>query len=374
MTIKSTFYSMDGSKPPFVSGSLLTNKKFLQKNVPTTPENAENFIREQNVYTLYRSAKRKFPRNHYRITYMNELWEIDLLDMTALAEHNNGYKYLLVVVDAFSKFAWVRPMRTKTASEAIKQFSDIITQSKQKPRVLQSDRGGELTGHTFTRFLTHKNIKHQFPTTTLPAKCAIVENLNRILRQIITRFLFVHNTKRYIHVLQQLVDGYNNTPQSRTKFAPAKINASNAVQVYHNTHLAHRKQKTLLSRFRVGDFVRVIEKQKTFKKPTFTPQWSKEIFRVVKIIHKQFPTYAIASLDGQPIKGHLYGDELQKIYVSPDTPYKRLTRNIFDTARKGQIHAQTFSGEKRWFNVHDIKDKDKETSYSHIIDNLLKKR
>ena len=57
----------------------------------------------------------------------NEIWSADLIDMKEFSKDNKNYNYLLNVIDIFSKYAWSIPLKTKTASEVTKAFSNILT-------------------------------------------------------------------------------------------------------------------------------------------------------------------------------------------------------------------------------------------------------
>ena len=43
------------------------------------------------------------------------------------ADENDGYRYLLVVIDIFSRYAWVEPIKDKTAKEVVRAFNKIIS-------------------------------------------------------------------------------------------------------------------------------------------------------------------------------------------------------------------------------------------------------
>jgi transposase InsO family protein len=61
---------------------------------------------EQDAYTLHRSVRKRFPRNPYSVNNILDVWECDLVDVQTLSRHNDGYRYLLTVIDVFSKYIW----------------------------------------------------------------------------------------------------------------------------------------------------------------------------------------------------------------------------------------------------------------------------
>ena len=58
------------------------------------------------------------------------MWAADLIDMPAFSKDNNGIKYLLIVIDVFSKFVWIVPLKRKTDQEVANAFSKILRERK----------------------------------------------------------------------------------------------------------------------------------------------------------------------------------------------------------------------------------------------------
>jgi len=76
--------------------------------------NVEEWLSGQDTYTLHKPARKRFPRNPYTITNIDDVWEIDLADLSCLSRYNDKYKYLLNVIDIFSRYAWSVPLKDKT--------------------------------------------------------------------------------------------------------------------------------------------------------------------------------------------------------------------------------------------------------------------
>jgi transposase InsO family protein len=75
------------------------------------------WLQGQLSHTLHRQKRINFKRNHYNVYSINELWQADLMDLPSLADHNDGYKFILLIIDCFSRFIWTRPLKSKTSSE-----------------------------------------------------------------------------------------------------------------------------------------------------------------------------------------------------------------------------------------------------------------
>ena len=94
-----------------------------------------------------------------------------------VAEENDGVNYLLVVIDALSKYVWVRPMKNKTARSLLEAFDSVLSAGR-KPEKLRTDKGTEFLNKSFGQYLKKKDI--QFCTNNEP-KASVVERVNRTL-------------------------------------------------------------------------------------------------------------------------------------------------------------------------------------------------
>jgi len=87
---------------------------------------------------LHKPIRRKFARRRVTVNGVDNIWSADLVDMQALAKYNDGVKYLLNVIDVFSKYAWSVPLKDKTG-----KFEAIIKSCGRQPDMLWVDRGSE---------------------------------------------------------------------------------------------------------------------------------------------------------------------------------------------------------------------------------------
>lgn len=259
----------------------------------------KNFLHQQREYTLFKQPHgNDRERNKYRVFSIDQCWELDLISFPSLAKYNSNYAHALVCIDLFSRFAFVRALRTKRPSEIQTQLRDIFKTSGRKPHSVQHDSGGEFLAFEMKRFLREQNIEQRVARTTLAAKCAYIESFNRTLKQFISRLLqwkmLSHqpNPRRYIDHLPAIVNMYNNNIHSSIGMRPSEVNKTNAASLYHklyhnNNGVSDDDKQVNKSNLMVGDFVRVLEKRKTFTKATMRAQWSEEIFRIARIIENR---------------------------------------------------------------------------------------
>ena len=90
---------------------------------------------------LYKSVTRKFKRRRININAIDEIWAADLIDMQEFSKDNNVIKYLLTVIDIFSKFAWIIPLKRKTGQDVSNAFSSIL--KERRPSKMWVNKGRE---------------------------------------------------------------------------------------------------------------------------------------------------------------------------------------------------------------------------------------
>ena len=101
-----------------------------------------------------------YPRLRRVIVHnVDDIWCSDLADMQKLSKWNKGYKYLLMVLDLFSKYGWIVPLKTKTGLEVSKAFESIFKKAKDKPKKLWVDKGKEYYKKNVLDLLAKNNIE-----------------------------------------------------------------------------------------------------------------------------------------------------------------------------------------------------------------------
>lgn len=347
--LKEIFYDV---KNPAVFGTAkkLKQKLGFRERKRITTKKIKEWLQHQDVVTLHKPQKQKFNRNHYTIFNKDDLWEFDLCDMQTLAKHNDGYKYIMSVIDVFSKYGWMVPLKNKTAKQVTTALRNIITKSGRKPRNIQSDKGTEFKNATLSSFLKSQGIKQHFPMLQSLQKAAIVERFNRTMKEKMFKyFTYKGNDYRtYIDVLQDLVDSYNNTKHSTIKMAPTDVTEKNIAKVYANIKNSHNKQKIGLPKLEIDDFVRIIRKKKTLEH-AYTEKWTREIFRVKQVIEKKpQPLYKVKDLKNVMLRGKFYENQLQKVLVAPTKVLKIIkTRGL---GKNLQYFVETVGKETLWIS------------------------
>ena len=232
---------------------------------------------------------RNYPTNKTMIKSIDDTWSSDLLDMNDYGIKNNkGYRYILVVIDNFSKFGWTIPLKNKYAQSITDSFSQIIITSKRKPNLLETDDGGEYVNKIFNEFLNNHNIKRYSRNTALGAVFA--ERFNRTIRILLKKPIFEKGRAAWLSELPSVIKQYNNTIHSSIKMIPVQASKkSNEKIVYNNLQDKRVKQQP---KYKLGQLIRTADINKVFSKGDST-NYSYKLYTITEIIHDTIPSYRI---------------------------------------------------------------------------------
>lgn len=287
------------------------------------------WLQQQKAYTLHKPRRKRFQRNFYDVNNIADLWQADLICWESLADHNDGYKYILVVIDVFSKFTFTVPLLSKTADSIITAFKSIFDIPTLKPIQLSTDKGGEFRNKKFQQFMKKHQVQYDVVEDDQNKAC-VAERMIRTLTGLIHKYFTANNTIRYIDVLQKLTRTYNHRKHRSIGMAPSDVNNHNIVQVYKNLN-KHRKSSTKAPKCKVGDYVRVSKNKHLFSKE-YTPNYSHEIFMIKKVLLRQPIVYKLEDLMNEEITGIFYEQEVQKVIMNEKTEY--LIDKILKTRNK----------------------------------------
>ena len=118
-------------------------RRATQLQIPrVSRQDVVQYLRGQQAYTLHKPARRHYQRNHIDVGGIDAQWQADLADMQKFSRHNAGMRYLLTVIDVFSKFAWVEPVKSKDATSVTAAVCNVLNgAAPRRPLRLQTDKG-----------------------------------------------------------------------------------------------------------------------------------------------------------------------------------------------------------------------------------------
>ena len=216
-------------------------------NTKITPQN------QQLAEELHKPIIRKFKKRKVCATFKDNIWGVDLADMQLLSKYNKAIRFLLCVVDIFSKCAWVVPLKDKKSISIAKVFQIILKQSNRKSNKIWVDKGSELYNAYFKKWLRDNDIVMY--STHNEGKSVVAERFIRTLKSKIYKYMTSISKNVYIDKLDDIVNEYNDTYHTTIKMKPADVK--------DNTYINSDKEiNNKDPKFKVGD--RYIKIQKHF--------------------------------------------------------------------------------------------------------------
>ena len=217
-----------------------------------------------------KKPKKNYLTNKINIFHIDDIWSLEILDLKDYGpENDRGYRYVLVIINNFSKFGWTIPLKNKNAQTIKDSFENILISSKRKPNLIESDRGKEFYNNIFQDHLNKNNIKLYSRNSSYGAVFA--ERFNRTIRELLKKVVFEHGDANWIDVLPTITKQYNNRIHTSTKLSPKDASLKkNEGFVYKN--LLDKRNK-IKPKFQINDLVRVAALRKTFSKAD-TTNWS----------------------------------------------------------------------------------------------------
>ena len=216
--------------------------------------------------------------------------------MRLISKYNKGIKYLLCVIDKFSKYTWVVPLKNKKGISIANVFQSILNNSKRNPSKIWVDLGSEFyNNNSFKKWLKDNDISMY--STHNEGKFVVAERFIKTLKNKI----YKHMTK---YVLDDIIKKHNNTYHNTIRMKPVDVADGSFAEYNEDSNEKDPK-------FKIGDHVGISKYKNIFAKG-YTPNWSEEIFVVKKIKNTVPGTYVISDLNGEEIIGSFYEKELQK--------------------------------------------------------------
>ena len=265
----------------------------------------------------------------------------DLADVSNISEFNENNRFILIVIDVFTKRAFARAIINKTGQIVAQALEQILMELKTMPRYLQVDLGLEYR-NKYVRALLDKHKIEMFHTTNRSVKNSICERFIRSLRTKLAKIFEATNSFNYTKILQKVIKGFNDTKHSVTKFKPSNVNTP-----FDNVRIRQRLYRLDNDdfkgyKFEINDYCRILADKRHFSKGS-EPNWTEEIFQIVSRQQKGLvPTYNLKDLQNNVIESYFMQDEIQKV----DLPEVFKIEKILD---KKTVRGKTFY-KVRWLS------------------------
>ena len=253
-----------------------------------TQINFKIFIKE--IYS--KPPKKYYPTNKTDVYHIDDIWSLDILDLKDSGpENNRNYRYVLVIIDNFSKYGWTKSLKNKNAQTIKDSFENILISSKRKPNLFETDRGKDYYNNIFQDFLNKNNIKLYSRNSSYGAVFA--ERFNRTIRDLLRKIVFEHGDANWIDILPTITKQYNNKVHSSTKLTPIQASLKKNEGFVHKNLIDKRNK--IKPKFQMNDLVRTSDLRKTFSKSD-TTNWSYKLYKITEIIKDTIPSYRLDNL------------------------------------------------------------------------------
>lgn len=303
----------------------------------------EDWAQGQDILTLHKAAREK-PQKYRRVIApgMNHLWDSDLLVMTGerFRNANNGYGYILVTIDVFSRYCRAIEVKTKGGKDVSGGFEEIFSHLEQDeaPRFIRSDHGTEFTNSTVKDFMKNAGVKQILANTETKANYAeaMIKGLKKRL------FQYFQHTGSYSYTaeLQGIVKSYNHTIHSSIGVSPVEVTEANEQQIWDYQYVTQQSSKDLVRAFKravakqgtgiksrykftLGQSVRASYHRKKIFNRSYDEQFTGEVFTVRdRKISDGVAIYYLKDYQGEPVDGPFYAHELTAVRFDPDAFFK----------------------------------------------------
>ena len=152
--------------------------------------------------------------------------------MQLISRYNKRIRFLLCVIDIFSKYAWVVPLKDEKGVSIVTAFQSILKQSYRNPNKIWVYNGFEFYNTSFKIWLQGNDIVMY--STHNERKSVVVERFIRTLKSKIYKYMTSITKNVYIDKLDDIVDEYNDTNHTTIKMKP--------IDVKDNTYINTNKE------------------------------------------------------------------------------------------------------------------------------------
>ena len=289
------------------------------------------FLSNQPTYALYRRARLNYPHNKTVAWFPGNVVMVDLMICLDTAEENDGFKYIYVQVDVYSRYLYCFPMKDRTPESVIEAIRDMMANAPWKQTALiYWDREGAFISRKVKGFLKEKGIRAYFSRSE--TKSSMSERMIRYLRKRFARWFSTTKTKRWLERLPHIVSEYNNRVHSVTGQRPLDTCIDPFVVAPIPEQLPSTTKARTLG-IRKGDYVRIsvirdkLSKEVGGRKNMKT--WSPEVFRVWRVrTSTNEPMYYLRDLAGEKVHGGFLSWEIFKVHDFDAE--RKVIENVYD--------------------------------------------
>lgn len=333
--------------------------KACKKKTPNVcKKDVKEWLKAQLPYTLHRPARKRFNRNRIVVWHIDQQWEADLVEMQDFSRQNQGYRYLLTIIDVFSKYAFVKPLKNKTGNHVANAIASIF--KSRSPQSLRTDRGKEFLNSQVKGVLKAYGVVF-YQAYNQEIKCSVVERFNRTLKEKMFKYFTSKGNRKYISVLGDIVSAYNKSVHRSTKMRPIDVSKETESRVFKNLYGYDSYRDYLINtsskgKIRIGSVVRIKYQLGPFDK-SFYPTWTDTLYKVVDMDESgSRVSYTLSDYQGNVIKERKYHEEeLQEVTETVHRVEKVIKSRVVDGKREYLVKWLGYnSSYNSWIPAEDL--------------------
>lgn len=264
-------------------------------------------VRKAIAEELHKPARRKYVRRSVTLKGIKDLYQADLVEMQNYSKLNKGYRYILTMINCFTKFAFAIPLKDKTGVQVAKALEPILVKHKMKH--FQTDDGKEWFNRDVKALLNKHKINHYATFSEL--KASIVERLNRTLKERMWKLFTEKGKYEWVSMLQDIVDQYNRSVHRTIGMRPIDVRQKHVKTILARLEKKKKRGQEKKPKYKVGDSVRISKYKRVFTKG-YMPNWTNEVFKIYAVKPTKPVTYILQDSKGEILKGGFYEPELSK--------------------------------------------------------------
>ena len=207
--------------------------------------------REQVVKELHKPARLRFKRRRFIQHGLDDTSVSDLAQLDQYASEIKCFKLILVVIYGFSKFRWTKSLKSTTGLEITKAMIALFKQFKKNPKYIVTDHGNEYYIYSFQNLMKPHGINHYSTFSIL--KASIAERVIRTIKEKLFRLFTLNGNHKWVDLLDQVTNTYNNTKHRFIGMKPKYGNKSNEQDILKSVY--SHLEIVGSQNFKVGDIV-----------------------------------------------------------------------------------------------------------------------
>ena len=257
--------------------------KIVQKSNPQiSKQEIVDFFEKDITTQLTKKQPKIKPIGHITALSLNEVWQMDIFDLSRYYLFNKHYRYLLACVDVFSRKAYVQPMLNKDDESVKKALITIFKDTK--PESILSDHDSSFMSKTVQSYLSSLRIPLNVNALSDHHALGIIDNFALRIKTILTAMFLKNKSTNWINSIQNIVRHYNNRPHSSLNdISPNEATKDTNKEMVFNINIDKKRNIKTVSDLKVGDKVRKnILFQHKLSKGT-DPKWSDKVFTVATV-------------------------------------------------------------------------------------------